>query len=49
MVFTVNLLGTILKRREKHLYIAIWFYIATAVTVALLHIVNSLEIPAGWI
>ncbi len=45
--FTVNLFGTILKRREKHLYVAIWFYIATALTVALLHIVNSLEVPAG--
>jgi len=47
VAFTVNLVGTILKRREKHLYVAIWFYIATAVTVALLHIVNSLEVPAG--
>jgi cytochrome c oxidase cbb3-type subunit I/II len=47
VVFCVNLFGTILQRREKHLYVAIWFYIATAVTVALLHIVNSLEIPAG--
>ncbi len=44
--FTINLIGTILKRREKHLYVAIWFYIATAITVALLHIVNSLEVPA---
>jgi cytochrome c oxidase cbb3-type subunit I/II len=47
VVFTVNLIGTILKRREKHMYVAIWFYIATALTVALLHIVNSLEVPAG--
>jgi cytochrome c oxidase cbb3-type subunit I/II len=47
VAFTVNLIGTILKRREKHLYVAIWFYIATAVTVAVLHIVNSLEVPAG--
>lgn len=45
--FTINLLGTILKRREKHLYVAIWFYIATAITVAMLHIVNSLAVPAG--
>jgi cytochrome c oxidase cbb3-type subunit I/II len=45
--FTINLIGTILKRREKHLYVAIWFYIATAVTVAMLHIINSLEVPAG--
>ncbi len=47
VVFCINLFGTILKRREKHLYVAIWFYIATAITIALLHIVNSLEIPAS--
>jgi cytochrome c oxidase cbb3-type subunit I/II len=47
VAFTVNLLGTIIKRREKHMYVAIWFYIATAITVALLHIVNSMEIPAS--
>jgi cytochrome c oxidase cbb3-type subunit I/II len=47
VVFTVNLLGTIIRRREKHLYVAIWFYIATALTVAVLHIVNSMEMPAG--
>ena len=47
VAFTVNLLATILKRMEKHLYVAIWFYIATAVTVAVLHIINSLAIPAG--
>src|SRR3982750_1789578 len=46
VAFTINLLGTIFKRREKHLYVAIWFYIATAITVALLHIVNSMEVPA---
>ena len=37
--------GTIIKRRERHLYVAIWFYIATFVTVAMLHIVNSFEMP----
>ncbi|MBE0543520.1 MAG: cytochrome-c oxidase, cbb3-type subunit I [Verrucomicrobia bacterium] len=47
VAFTVNLMGTILKRREKHMYVAIWFYIATAFTVAVLHIVNSMEMPAG--
>ncbi|MBI2949883.1 MAG: cytochrome-c oxidase, cbb3-type subunit I [Verrucomicrobia bacterium] len=47
VIFSVNLFGTILKRREKHLYVAIWFYIATAVTVAVLHILNSLEMPAS--
>ncbi len=47
VVFTVNLMGTILRRREKHMYVAIWFFIATALTVAMLHIVNSLEVPAS--
>ncbi|MBL0133174.1 MAG: cytochrome-c oxidase, cbb3-type subunit I [Chitinophagaceae bacterium] len=45
VVFGINMFGTILKRRERHLYVAIWFYIATWVTVAMLHIVNSIEIP----
>src|SRR5690606_3401981 len=48
VVFGWNMFGTILKRRERHLYVAIWFYIATFVTVALLHIVNSWEIPFTW-
>jgi cytochrome c oxidase cbb3-type subunit I/II len=45
IVFGINLFGTIIVRREKHLYVAIWFYIATWVTVALLHIVRSIELP----
>jgi cytochrome c oxidase cbb3-type subunit I/II len=48
VAFCINLFGTIIKRREKHLYVAIWFYIATAITVAVLHIGNSLAVPAGW-
>jgi len=47
VIFSVNLFGTILKRRERHMYVAIWFYIATALTVAVLHIVNSMEVPAS--
>ena len=45
VVFGWNMMGTILKRRVKHIYVAIWFFIATFVTVAVLHIVNSIEIP----
>ncbi|MEP3386721.1 MAG: cytochrome-c oxidase, cbb3-type subunit I [Reichenbachiella sp.] len=45
VVFGINMIGTIIKRRERHMYVAIWFYIATFVTVAVLHIVNSMEIP----
>lgn len=48
VVFGVNMFGTIIKRRERHLYVAVWFYIATFVTVAMLHIVNSWEIPFTW-
>lgn len=47
VVFGVNMFGTIFKRRERHLYVAIWFYISTFVTVAVLHIVNSFEIPVS--
>lgn len=45
VVFGINMFGTIFKRREKHLYVGIWFYIATFITVAMLHIVNSFELP----
>lgn len=48
VVFGWNMFGTIIKRREKHLYVAIWFYIATLVTVAVLHIVNSFSLPFSF-
>lgn len=48
VVFGWNMFGTILRRRERHLYVAIWFYIATFITVAMLHIVNSIEIPVSF-
>ena len=47
VAFGANLIGTILKRRQRHLYVAIWFYLGTFVTVAVLHIVNSIEIPVS--
>ncbi|RRB06986.1 cytochrome-c oxidase, cbb3-type subunit I [Larkinella rosea] len=47
VVFGINMFGTIIKRRERHLYVAIWFYIATFVTVAVLHIINSFEMPVS--
>ncbi len=49
IIFGLNMFGTILKRRERHLYVAIWFFIATWITVTVLHVVNSLEIPAGFL
>ncbi|MCG8474954.1 MAG: cytochrome-c oxidase, cbb3-type subunit I [Cytophagales bacterium] len=45
VVFGLNMLLTILNRRERHMYVAIWFYISTFVTVAVLHVFNSLEMP----
>ncbi len=49
VTFAVNFFGTIAIRREKHLYVAIWFYIATIVAVAILHIGNSMAIPFSWL
>ncbi|NUM57833.1 MAG: cytochrome-c oxidase, cbb3-type subunit I [Bdellovibrionaceae bacterium] len=48
VVFAVNFFGTLAKRKEKHIYVAIWFYIATILTVAMLHIVNSIEYPVSF-
>jgi cytochrome c oxidase cbb3-type subunit I/II len=47
VVFAINFFGTIYKRRERHLYVAIWFYIATIITVAMLHIFNNIWVIAG--
>ena len=47
VIFGINMFGTILKRREQHLYVAIWFYIATWITVTVLHIFNNIQIPVS--
>src|SRR4051794_6056926 len=47
VVFGWNMLGTVIRRRERHMYVSIWFYLATFITVALLHVVNSLELPVS--
>ena len=49
VAFGINMIGTIIKRRESHMYVAIWFYLATWVTVAVLHIVNSIELPVSFL
>ncbi|MGK9368187.1 cytochrome-c oxidase, cbb3-type subunit I [Melioribacter sp. Ez-97] len=49
VAFGINMFGTIIKRREEHMYVAIWFYIATFVTVTILHVVNSIEIPVSFL
>jgi cytochrome c oxidase cbb3-type subunit I/II len=46
VVFGVNFFGTIARRKVEHLYVAIWFYMSFVITIAVLHIVNSLVIPA---
>ena len=45
VTFAVNFFGMLRNRREQHLYVAVWFYIATIITVAILHIFNSLAVP----
>jgi len=47
VIFAVNFFGTIARRRERHLYVAIWFYIASIITVAVLHIFRNLVVPSG--
>jgi cytochrome c oxidase cbb3-type subunit I/II len=45
VAFAINFFGTLIRRREKHMYVALWFYMATIVTIAVLHITNSLVVP----
>lgn len=45
IIFGINMFATIAKRRVRHLYVAIWFYIGTWIAVAMLHIFNNLEVP----
>ena len=47
VAFSVNFFAMVRNRREKHLYVALWFYIASIVTIAILHIFNNLVVPAG--
>jgi cytochrome c oxidase cbb3-type subunit I/II len=48
VVFSVNFLWTLAKRNEPSLYVALWFYISTIVTVAMLYIVNHLSLPTSF-
>ncbi|MFT4177497.1 MAG: cytochrome-c oxidase, cbb3-type subunit I [Luteolibacter sp.] len=49
LVFALNFFWTLLKRNERALYVSLWFYIATIVTIAMLYVVNHLSIPTSWI
>ncbi len=48
VVYLLVFLGTVMKRKEPHIYVANWFFLAFIVTVALLHIVNNLALPVSW-
>ena len=47
VAWAINMFATLIKRREKHIYVAVWFYLATIITVAMLHIGNSLNLPVS--
>ncbi|MDX1680491.1 MAG: cbb3-type cytochrome c oxidase subunit I, partial [Akkermansiaceae bacterium] len=49
LVFTINFLWTLAKRNEPSLYVALWFYISTVITVALLYVVNHLSLPTSLV
>jgi len=49
IIFAVNFFGTLARRRERHMYVALWFYIATIITIAVLHVGNSLALPVSML
>lgn len=48
LIFGINLIGTMIRRRQRHLYVALWFYLATFVTITVLYVVNNLQIPVTF-
>ena len=49
VAYAIVFIGTIAKRRVKHIYVANWFFMSFILAVAMLHIVNSLALPVGWL
>ena len=47
VMYLVTFLGTVLKRKEQHIYVANWFYLSFIVTIAMLHIVNNMAVPVS--
>ena len=47
--YLIVFVGTLAKRREPHIYVANWFYLAFIVTVAMLHVVNNLALPVSLV
>ena len=48
VVYLIAFVGTIMRRKEPHIYVANWFYLAFIVTIAMLHIVNNLAVPVSF-
>lgn len=48
VIFAVNFIMTLRIRRERHMYVALWFYLASILAIAMLHVVNNIQIPASW-
>ena len=48
LIFGYNFFWTLIKRNEESLYVSIWFYIATIITITMLYVVNNLQIPTSW-
>jgi len=48
VVYLIVFLATVLRRKEPHIYVANWFFLAFIVTVAMLHVVNNLALPVSF-
>jgi len=48
VMFAINIVGTIIKRKEEQMYVSLWFILATVVGVAIVYIGNNLEVPVSW-
>lgn len=49
LAYLAVFVGTIVKRKEPHIYVANWFYLAFIITVAMLHVVNNLDVPVSLV
>jgi cytochrome c oxidase cbb3-type subunit 1 len=47
VTYLVVFVGTLMKRKEPHIYVANWFFLAFIITVAMLHVVNNLSVPVS--
>jgi cytochrome c oxidase cbb3-type subunit I len=45
VAYAINFIGTVIKRKEPHIYVANWFYMSFIITVAILHLVNGVSVP----